>query len=641
VRSILNRLVLACLLPGVIGSSAVLYVSYQSERDQLQGDTIQTARALGQAVDAELMKAQAAAQALATSGHLVSKDFLAFYVQASNLLQQTQIGNNVVLSDATGQQLLNTIRPFSSPLSRHGNPAQLRRVFSTGKPVISDIYIGGVLRRPIMAIDVPVFKDDGAVAYDLSVGIFPERLVRIPLAQHLPSGWVVAIIDTQGVIASRNLAASSFVGKKATPLLLRRMAEVPEGIVETNSLEGIPISAVFSRSPATKWTVAIGIPTQQFTAQLRHRFLMLVAAVVTLLLAGVFTASLFAGRIARSIRALIAPATALGSGAPVTVPHIPLKEAAEVGSAIIVASNLLALHTLAANVYRNISEGVFATDPDGTIVSVNPAYCSMTGYAAEELIGANPRIIKSDRHDADFYRGIWDGISQQNFWRGEIWNRRKDGSLFLSSETITTMRDDSGRIAHYVGVISDITEAKQAAESIRHQAYHDPMTGLPNRSLFMERLQQAIARAHRNKKVMAVLFIDLDHFKEINDQFGHKIGDDLLKIAAARLSACVRESDTVARLGGDEFTAILNDIHGKNDAARVAHKMLEEMSRPFPIEKHELRISASIGVAIYPADGDCVATLVKAADKAMYEAKRGGRNAFACAPPVDRPVASV
>lgn len=634
VRFILICLVLACLLPGVIGSSAILYVSYRIERAQLERDTTQTARALTQAVDAELLKAQTAAQALATSEHLVSKDFFAFYAQATKLLQQTEIGNNVVLSDATGQQLLNTIRPFSSPLSRHGNPAQLRRVFATGKPVISDIYIGGVLRRPIISIDVPVLNADGRVVYDLSIGLLPERLGRIAFAQRLPPDWVVAIIDTQGIIASRTHAASSFVGKKATPLLLRRMAEVAEGMVETNTLEGIPISAVFSRSSTTKWTVAIGIPTQQFTAELRHRFLMLMAAVMTLLLAGVFTASLLAGRIARSIRALIAPATALGSGAPVTVPHIPLKEAAEVGSAIMVASNLLALHTLAANVYRNISEGVFATDPDGTIVSVNPAYCSMTGYAAEELIGANPRIIKSDRHDADFYRGIWDAISQQDYWRGEIWNRRKNGSLFLSSETITAMRDDTGRIQHYVGVIRDITEAKEAAESIRHQAYHDPMTGLPNRSLFMERLQQAIVRAHRNKMVMAVLFIDLDHFKEINDQFGHKIGDDLLKIAAARLTACVRESDTVARLGGDEFTAILNDIHGKEDVARVAHKMLEEMARPFAIEKHELLISASIGVAIYPADGSCVTALLKAADEAMYEAKRGGRCAFSWAPSI-------
>ncbi|MBA5605202.1 GGDEF domain-containing protein [Duganella sp. FT3S] len=188
-----------------------------------------------------------------------------------------------------------------------------------------------------------------------------------------------------------------------------------------------------------------------------------------------------------------------------------------------------------------------------------------------------------------------------------------------------------GRIEHYVGVINDITEAKQAAEFIRHRAYHDPITDLPNRSLFMDRLHQEIVRARRNKLAMALLFIDLDHFKEINDEFGHDVGDDLLRIAAIRLTASARESDTVARLGGDEFTAILNDINGKEDAARVAQKMLDEICRPFEIGPHELVISASIGIAIYPTDGEGAASLLKAADGAMYRAKRGGRNAFSFA----------
>lgn len=627
VRAILILLVLACLLPGIIGSSAVLYIFYQNERAQLEGETIGMARALAQAVDAELMKAQAAAQALATSGYLVSKDFTSFYAQATDLLKQTQIGNNFVVSDISGQQLVNTILPFPGPLPRHGNPAQLGRVFATGQPVISDIYVGGALHRPVMSIDVPVLHS-GKTVYDLSVGFFPERLAQIPRAVHLPPAWVVSIFDTQGVIAARTHAMASFVGKKGAPALLQRMAEVAECIVETNTLEGIPVSAVFSRSPTTNWTVAIGIPTQQFTAELQQHFLLLLVAVVILLAVGVVLASLLAGRIASSIRALIAPAMALGSGVAVTVPHVRLREAEEVGAAIKKASSLLALRTLVANVYHNISDGIVATDPDGTIVSVNPAYCAITGYAAEELVGANPRIIKSNHHEADFYRRIWDAVSQSGRWHGEIWNRRKNGDLFLARETITAIRDASGRIEHYVGVINDITEAKQAAESIRHRADYDPMTLLANRWLFMDRLGQDIVRSHRNKLVMAVLFIDLDRFKEINDEFGHDVGDDLLKTAAVRLKSCVRESDTVARLGGDEFTAILNDLHGREDAARVAQKMLDEMCRPFLIGRHELHISASIGVALYPVDGDDAAALLKAADEAMYQTKRGGRSAF-------------
>lgn len=630
VRSILIWLVLACLLPGVVGSSAILYLSYQRERAQLEDDTIQTARALTQAVDAELVKAQAAAQALATSGHLASKDFAAFYAQATDLLQQTEIGNNVVLCDASGRQLVNTTFPFPGPLLRHGNPVQLRRVFELGKPVVSDVYLGGASGRPIMSIDVPVLRD-GRVVYDLGIAFFPERLGRIPLAQRLSRDWVVSIFDTRGVIAARTRAARSLVGKKGPPALLRRMAESAEGMVEAHTLDGISISAIFNHSPSTNWAVVIGIPTQQFTAELRQRFLLLLAVVIILLAVGVGLASILGGRVARSIRALIAPAVALGSGAPVTVPYIRLREAAEVGAAMKTASTLLGLRSLAANVCHNSSDGIVTTGPDGIIVSVNPAYCAMTGYAAEELVGANPRIIKSHRHDADFYRGIWDAIRSDSRWQGEIWNRRKDGSLFLASESITTIRDGNGRIEHYVGVLGDITVARRAAEAMRRQAHYDPLTNLPNRLLFMDRLQHEMVRAHRNSLVLALLFIDLDRFKEVNDEFGHDVGDEMLKVAAARLAGCNRESDTVGRLGGDEFTAILSDLNGREGAALAARKMLAEMCRPFCIGHHEFSISASIGVALYPADGDDAADLLKAADAAMYQAKRGGRSAFAFA----------
>lgn len=286
---------------------------------------------------------------------------------------------------------------------------------------------------------------------------------------------------------------------------------------------------------------------------------------------------------------------------------------------------------LAANVYHNITEGVVATTPDGTIVLVNPSFCAMTGHASEDLIGANPRIIKSNRHEAAFYQDQWTRINRDGCWQGEIWNRRKDGSLFLARETITAIRDDGGRLQHYVAVLTDITEARQAEEFLIRQAYHDALTGLPNRSLFTDRLRHQIAYGQRQKTAMGVLFIDLDGFKDVNDACGHEIGDELLKMAAARLRVCVRESDTVARLGGDEFTAIVNDLENDNAAAHVAQKMLDQMSKPFPIGQHELNISASIGIAIFPRNGDTAAGLLKSADDAMYQAKRAGKACYAIA----------
>jgi diguanylate cyclase (GGDEF)-like protein/PAS domain S-box-containing protein len=283
---------------------------------------------------------------------------------------------------------------------------------------------------------------------------------------------------------------------------------------------------------------------------------------------------------------------------------------------------------LAANVYNNITEGVLVTDPDGTIVSLNPAFCAITGYSEEELVGGNPRIIKSNRHDHAFYQTMWDRISSEGYWHSEIWNRRKDGEPFLARLTITAIRDNQGNLQHYVAVQTDITAAKQNEEIIRHQAYHDALTGLPNRALFMDRLRLQLAYAQRHDTSLAVLFIDLDGFKTINDDLGHEVGDDLLKDVAQRLKCCVRESDTVARLGGDEFTAILNDLQEPESAAFIAQKILDTLQSPFLLGRHERYISASIGVALYPADSNDVIDLLRLADSAMYKSKLAGKARF-------------
>ena len=341
VRAILVWLVLACMLPGIVGATLILYVSYRSERDQLQRDTIQTARALMQTVDAELSRASAAAQALATAGAISAKDFHALHSRASTLLKTTGLGSNVVLSDTSGQQVVNTFLPPASKLPRHGNPQQLQRVIETAKPSISDIYIGGVLRRPVMSIDVPVLQH-GKVAYVLSIGLVPEHLEKIISKQQLPQGWVVSIFDTQGVVAARSHSPQQFEGKKGAPALLQRMTESNEGIVLTDTLEGIPVSAVFSRSHFSNWSVAIGIPTQELMAELRHRFELLAVGIAVIIAVGIGLASILAKRIALSIQALKAPALSLGLGELPISPRIEIKEAAEVATAIAQASSLLA-----------------------------------------------------------------------------------------------------------------------------------------------------------------------------------------------------------------------------------------------------------------------------------------------------------
>ena len=272
------------------------------------------------------------------------------------------------------------------------------------------------------------------------------------------------------------------------------------------------------------------------------------------------------------------------------------------------------------------------TDENNIIVDVNPAFTRITGRSREEVIGKDPKIMNSGRHDKEFYKQMWQSILTHGHWQGEIWDRHKDGGIYVKAINIHVLRHKDESVYRYVAQFSDITEQKQKDELIQWQANYDPLTSLPNRRLFHDRLNQAVKMAHRTKFPIALLFIDLDHFKEINDTMGHAIGDALLMEAAIRINGCVREADTVSRLGGDEFTVILPEIGDTAQAKRIAHKIVEEMARPFFFVNNEngYHISASVGVAIYPDDAGTTDALLRCADNAMYSAKSGGRNCFIC-----------
>jgi len=288
---------------------------------------------------------------------------------------------------------------------------------------------------------------------------------------------------------------------------------------------------------------------------------------------------------------------------------------------------------LAARVLEATSEGVFITDAEEHIIHVNPAFTRMTGFEPEDAEGKTPAILASGRHGADFFAAMWSSIKASGTWQGEIWNRRKTGELFAAWLDISAVRDEGGRVSNYVSVFSDITSRKETEEKLTHRAHHDPLTGLPNRALFLERLDHAIARAQRNQLLVGVLFLDLDHFKQINDSLGHLVGDALLQQVSERLIHTVRAEDTVARMGGDEFTLILEDITDFRDAAKVAQKILQQFSIPFELAGQPHRVTTSIGVSLYPADGDSVPALLREADEAMYASKKQGRDSFRFASP--------
>ena len=282
----------------------------------------------------------------------------------------------------------------------------------------------------------------------------------------------------------------------------------------------------------------------------------------------------------------------------------------------------------AAAVFECTRESILVTDAESRIVAVNQAFTDITGYSEEEVRNQNPRLLKSGKHDEAFYESLWASVASRGFWRGEVWNRRKNGEVYPAWVTVSEVRDAQQRLTHYVGVSSDLSEVKESQEKLDHLVHHDPLTGLPNRLLFTARLAHALERAQRRRAQVGVLFLDLDRFKNINDSFGHPFGDALLIAVAERVRTSVREDDTVARIGGDELTVLVESAESPDGVATVAEKIRRAFDRPFLIEHQETFVTASLGISLYPQDGETASALLRNADSAMYRAKEEGRNNY-------------
>ncbi|MGE5466761.1 MAG: putative bifunctional diguanylate cyclase/phosphodiesterase, partial [Ignavibacteria bacterium] len=292
----------------------------------------------------------------------------------------------------------------------------------------------------------------------------------------------------------------------------------------------------------------------------------------------------------------------------------------------IASQETLRLH---ARIFEHSDEGILITDAGGRIVSVNRAFSRITGYGEEEAIGQTPRLLRSGMHGREFYDEIWRRIEVEGRWQGEIQDKRRDGEIYPTWVSISAVKNVEGSITHYFSIFSDITERKRAEERIHYLAYYDALTELPNRALFYKLVDQALIEARRNREHGALLFIDLNRFKPINDTLGHGIGDRLLQQIGRRLRETLRNEDVVARLGGDEFVVALFDIARRDHAGVVAQKLLAALDPPFLIDEHELRVGAAIGISVYPQDGFDTETLLRLADIAMYRAKQSGEDGYA------------
>jgi diguanylate cyclase (GGDEF)-like protein/PAS domain S-box-containing protein len=283
---------------------------------------------------------------------------------------------------------------------------------------------------------------------------------------------------------------------------------------------------------------------------------------------------------------------------------------------------------LAASVFTSAKEGILITDAQGTIVDVNETFTHITGYSRAEALGNTPRLLNSGRQPAEFYAGMWQSLNQKGHWYGEVWNRRKNGAVYAEMLTISSVRDAQDNIQNYVALFSDITPLKEHQQQLEHIAHYDALTGLPNRVLLHDRLHQAIVQSQRHRLCLAVVFLDLDGFKAINDTHGHAAGDVLLVSLAQHMQAALREGDTLARIGGDEFVAILADLEHTHDCEPILTRLLQTASQPVRLGEAELSVTASMGVTLYPQDGVEVDLLMRQADQAMYAAKQAGKNRY-------------
>jgi diguanylate cyclase (GGDEF)-like protein/PAS domain S-box-containing protein len=785
VRQILLVIVCSLVVPAFIIGLEFSYSAYLDGSKLIKEQALQATRSLLLDVDAEFKALDSMAVALATSPALRRRELATFYEQARKALGNST-ASNLVLTDADGQQVLNTLLPFGAALPRHGNPALLARAAASGRPVISDLYLGAVAHSPVMSICVPVWEDHRLV-YFIDLGVKAARFSRMLSASKLPADWVISIFDGRGVIVARSQAEQRFVGQKGAAVLLRDMAANLEGNSSAVTLEGIPVYTSYSRSMQSGWRVAIGVPTASVNARLWKLLGLTLGSTVLLLGIGLWLAGRASNYIQRSINDLLAMSAALGRGQPVVAGQTRLVEAGYVAAALTRSADMLgnsergrseaeaalrkanaeleqrileraaelrqSRHLLAAIIEfmpamvfvmrtddlrylmlnragelllglpreevvnrtdadlfsaeqaaarmaaarqaldstqvvdideepallpsgalrylrtRRIAlrdaegrathllgislditdsslaaeqlriaavafesqEAMLITDEHNVIVRVNQAFSTATGYEAAEVLGRTPQMLQSGRHDAAFYADMWDAIHHQGSWQGELWDRRKNDEIYPTWTTISAIRDSRGRICNYVCAQTDISARKQAEEEIRQLAFFDPLTHLPNRRLLLDRLRHVIDGAARNGKFSALMFIDLDNFKLLNDTLGHDQGDRLLQQVAQRLPGCVRAGDTVARLGGDEFVVMLEELSADSKAAAlhaqaIGEDILVELNRPYQLAGRSCRCTPSIGVTMFSDHHVSVDDLLKRADLAMYQAKAQGRN---------------
>lgn len=501
--------------------------------------------------------------------------------------------------------------------------------------VWSDTYLSA-RGRIVVAVAVPLTLSgrsgqmmNGALVGELNLeklSFFAREIGRV--GEVLPM-----VVDRRGQIVGHPEAARSLRQENINHLPLLQTLPVKKPQTAVFRLDGIEYIGSTTPIPEPGWTTLVAQPTEKAFATVRSTLMALVVASLLAFSFALIAAFVAGRRMSRKVADFGRHMQAIAAGDyHALIPRSTTDEIEnlaqsmrQMAAAVLQREDRL---RLAATVFESSAEGILITDAQQRIISVNPALLAITGFSADDVLGQTPAMFGSGRQDQEFYRQLWEGIANNGYWRGEIWNRRQTGEIYPQMLTITAVRNAAGVTSHYIGSFFDISDRKLAEDRIHFMAHHDALTKLPNRTLLDDRLLQAIAKSRRSHEHTAVLFLDLDRFKLINDTLGHDVGDRLLERVAQALKSLLRETETVARLGGDEFIIVIPELAEVDRAAVVARKVIELFSHPHIIDGRVLHVTTSVGISVYPGDGTDPATLLRNADIAMYHAKERGRNNF-------------